>query len=463
MDYSGLSTDEISKHYSGEVAYIPEEDVHHPTLTVRQTIDFALESKTPKRLRERIPEMRGIFGRVFGVSHVMDTLVGNEYIRGVSGGERKRISIIESLAADPAVVAWDNSTRGLDAAAAVDYFKSLRIMTDTCGKATVVTVYQASDSVYNLADKVLIMDEGRMLYQGPANRAKTYFEDLGYECLPGQTTSDFLTSITSPGKREFRRGWEYRAPKGAAELEGAFRRSEAFKNVQEDIRNYEAELGSSENSDGSTTRQSNVILEDFKNFARSKKSRFVSRNSPYNTSLTKQILLCVRRQWWQLKGHPTPLYMKIATAVISALLISSMFYDMPATTSGAFTRGGFLYYSVILLAWIQFAEVEDAVQGREIISRQKRFAFVRPSAVVLSRVLFDLAVVFVLSTLYCIIAYFMAGLQMNVSLGSKHARTISILTRKIGGVLFPFLPVHVHCDRMLLLTVSGFRSNLPKL
>ena len=397
------------------MAYIPEDDVHHPTLTVRQTIEFALESKTPKKFRDRIPEMRDLYGRVFGISHVMDTLVGNEFIRGVSGGERKRISIIESLCADPAVVSWDNSTRGLDAAAAVDYFRSLRIMTDTCGKATIVTVYQASDAVYNLADKVMIIEDGRMLYQGPANEAKRYFEDLGYECQPGQTTADFLTGISLPEERVFRKGWEARAPKGAEELEKAFLQSEANKRIQRDIQNYEAELGRAESEDGSVIKQDDTILEDFKAFARSKKSRFVSKKSPYNTSYAKQILLCTRRQWWQLKGYPIPLYMKLITTVVCAFLIGSMFYDMPANISGAFSRGGFMFYSIALLVWIQLAELEDAVDGREIASRQKRYAFVRPSAVSLARVLFDIVTILIVNILYCLIAYFLGGLKTEVT------------------------------------------------
>lgn len=414
IDYSGLAPKEISKHYCGEVAYIPEDDVHNPTLTVRQTIEFALESRTPKRFQNRIPEMMNIYGRVFGISHIMDTLVGNEYIRGVSGGERKRISIIESLAADPAVVSWDNSTRGLDAAAAVDYFRSLRIMTDTCGKATIVTVYQASDAIIGLSDKILIIDEGRMLYQGPANEARRYFEDLGYACQPGQTIADFLTGITSPDKRVFREGWEARAPKGAAALEKCFREGQAFRRVEQDILEYEAELGYCESEDGSIPNKDNDVVGNFKEFTESKKSRFVSKKSPYNTSLAKQILLCIRRQWWQLKGYPIPLYMKLITTVVSALLIGSMFYDMPASTTGAFTRGGFIFYSVILLVWIQLAEVEDTISGREIIGRQKNFAFVRPSAVGLARVMFDFVVALLLTLVYCIIAYFMAGLKMEV-------------------------------------------------
>ena len=108
-----------------------------------------------------------MLAKVFGISHVMDTLVGNEHIRGVSGGERKRVSIIETLATDGVVVAWDGSTRGLDAAATVDYARSLRILTDVSRKATIVSLYQVSEEVWNYMDMVLLLDEGRMLFQGP--------------------------------------------------------------------------------------------------------------------------------------------------------------------------------------------------------------------------------------------------------------------------------------------------------
>lgn len=389
--------------------------MHFPTLTVRQTLEFALESKTPKRLRHKIPEILEIYGRVFGISHVMDSLVGNEYIRGVSGGEKKRLSIIESLGTDAAVTAWDNSTRGLDAASAVDYARSLRIMTDTCGKATVVTLYQASDAVYDLVDKVMVIDEGRMLYQGPAKHAKKYFEDLGYECQPRQTTTDFLTGVTCPETRTFRHGYEQCAPKSTAELESIFKQSDEYKAVQIDMQNYENELAQSQQFDESESCRSNTTVEEFKALSRNKKSRFVSSKSPYNTSLAKQILLCTKRQWWLLKGYPIPLYLKLISSIVLSLLFSSMFYDQPANVEGAFSRGGFFFYSVLTLAWIQLAELEDAVQGRDIISRQKRFAFVRPSAVTLSRVVYDFATVFVTSIPYCIISYFMAGLKMEVS------------------------------------------------
>lgn len=414
LDYSGLTPQEISKKYRGEVAYIPEDDVHFPTLTVRQTLQFALESKTPKRYRHDIPRYLEMFARVFGISHVLNTLVGNEYIRGVSGGERKRISIIESLTTNSSVVAWDNSTRGLDAASALDYARSLRIMTDTCGKATIVSLYQVSDSVYDLTDKVLLIDEGRMIFQGPSQLASTYFESLGYERQERQTTADFLSSVTSVSERRFRRGFESRTPKGAVELERAFSASTLYQDVQRGILEYEAGL-SDLSSNGTKSPMKDLNTESFKQSVRASKSRYVPSDSSYTTSFPRQVYICAKRQLWQLKGRPTPFYIKTGSTIINALLIGSMFYNQPTTSDGAFSRGGFIFYSAILLGWIQLAELEEAVLGRGIINRQKRFAFVKPSAVSLARVFVDLLVVLIQSILYSVITYFLAGMQKLVS------------------------------------------------
>ncbi|KAJ5772773.1 hypothetical protein N7457_007669 [Penicillium paradoxum] len=411
IDYSGLSPEEVRKHYRGAVAYIPEDDVHFPTLTVRQTLEFALQSKTPKRYRDKIPRYLEIYGRVFGMSHTMNTLVGNEYIRGVSGGERKRISIIESLATDSSVACWDNSTRGLDASSALDYARSLRIMTDTCGKATLLTLYQASDAIYELVDKVLLIDEGRMLYQGPANEAKGYFEDLGYECADMQTTSDFLTSITLPERRQFRAGWENRSPKGPIELEAAFRQSAAFAKIETAVKSYEDRKFTTKTSETYPADSDCDSVEEFKKTVQSDKSRFVSSKSPYTISLFRQVVLCTKRQIWQLKGHLGPLYIKLISCVVYGLLIGSMFYDQPQTTEGLYSRGGVLFYSAILLAWLQMSELEEAMQGRDILSRQKKYAFVRPSAVCLARVLTDMVVTIFLTFLYSIVMYFLSGLR----------------------------------------------------
>ena len=278
--YGGIPAAEQSKYYRGEVNYNPEDDQHFPTLNVWQTLKFSLMNKTKKHQKEDIPVIVDALLRMFGISHTKYTLVGNEYVRGISGGERKRVSIAETLATKSTVVCWDNSTRGLDASTALDYANSLRVMTDVSNRTTLVSLYQAGEGIYDLMDRVLVIDEGRMIFQGPAAEAKQYFLDLGYLCPDRQTTADFLTSITDPVERQFQEGYEARAPRTPEDLEKAFKASGHYKRLLGDVEKYESQLDKTEYADA----------REFKQSVEESKSRTVSKRSSYTVSFHRQVI-----------------------------------------------------------------------------------------------------------------------------------------------------------------------------
>ena len=98
VSYGGISAEQQKKHYRGEVNYNGEDDIHFANLNVWQTLSFALTNKTRKHKKGEIPIILDALMRIFGIQHTKYTLVGDEYVRGVSGGERKRVSIAETLA-----------------------------------------------------------------------------------------------------------------------------------------------------------------------------------------------------------------------------------------------------------------------------------------------------------------------------------------------------------------------------
>ena len=119
--YGSMDAKEARKH-RGQIVMNTEEELFFPSLTVGQTMDFATRLKIPSKLPHGIQspeelrtENRNFLLESMGIEHTHDTKVGNEFIRGVSGGERKRVSIIECMATRGSVFCWDNSTRGLDA------------------------------------------------------------------------------------------------------------------------------------------------------------------------------------------------------------------------------------------------------------------------------------------------------------------------------------------------------------
>ena len=87
---------------------------------------------------------------VFGISHTVNTKVGDDFVRGISGGERKRVSIAEAALSGSPLQCWDNSTRGLDSATALEFVKTLRIGSDISGSTALVSMYQASENSYRV-------------------------------------------------------------------------------------------------------------------------------------------------------------------------------------------------------------------------------------------------------------------------------------------------------------------------
>ncbi|KAI2609057.1 ABC-2 type transporter-domain-containing protein [Hypoxylon fragiforme] len=405
VSYGGIPAKQQKQIYRGEVNYNPEDDIHFASLNVWQTLTFALMNKTKRAAKEEIPVIANALMKMFGISHTKYTLIGDENIRGVSGGERKRVSIAETLASKSTVMAWDNSTRGLDASTALDYAKSLRIMTDITNRTTLVTLYQAGEGIYELMDKVLVIDQGRQIFSGPAKDAKQYFIDLGFECPERQTTADFLTAVTDPRERRFRPGFEDRAPKTPEELEEAFRKSPNYQKLLEDVQDYEEHLRKTEYVDAKR----------FDNAVQAAKSKHVGEKSPYTISFTRQVLASTKREFWLLFGDKAALWTKLFIIISNGFIVGSLYYKQPFSTAGAFTRGGALFFSIIFLGWLQLSELSKAVAGRDIAARHRDYAFYRPSAVSIARVIHDIPVVFVQVCIFGLTMYFMTNLDVDVS------------------------------------------------
>ncbi len=95
--------------------------------------------------KEFIDKVVDLLLSMFNIEHTKKTVVGDSFVRGISGGERKRVSLAETMITGGAVYSYDNSTRGLDASTALDYAKSLRIITNIYRTTTFVSLYQASE------------------------------------------------------------------------------------------------------------------------------------------------------------------------------------------------------------------------------------------------------------------------------------------------------------------------------
>jgi ABC-type multidrug transport system ATPase subunit len=155
LNYQGLSADQVWTQYRGEAIYTAETDHHFPKLTVGETLYFAARARCPRAIKEEFKHEYAIHTRdvvmaMLGISHTLNTKVGNDYIRGVSGGERKRVSIAEAVLSYSPWQCWDNSTRGLDSANAVELCRTLRLQSEIFGNCAFVAIYQAPEEAYDV-------------------------------------------------------------------------------------------------------------------------------------------------------------------------------------------------------------------------------------------------------------------------------------------------------------------------
>ncbi|KXH44175.1 ABC-2 type transporter [Colletotrichum simmondsii] len=404
ITYGGAPAEEMSKRFRGEIIYNPEDDLHYPTLTVKRTLNFALETRTPgkeSRLdgesrKDYIEEFMRVATKLFWIEHTLGTKVGNEYVRGVSGGERKRVSIAEAMITRASVQGWDNSSKGLDASTAVEYVRSIRAMTNMAETSTAVSLYQAGESLYDLVDKVLLIDKGKCLYFGPSESAKQYFIDLGFKCPDRWTTADFLTSVTDEHERHIRDGYESRIPRTPEEFDWAYRNSEAYRRNIQDVEEFESQL----HQQVEHRRQNESKKTETKN---------------YEIPFHKQVIYCTKRQFMVMAGDRASLFGKWGGLVFQGLIVGSLFYNLPNTAAGAFPRGGTLFFLLLFNALLALAEQTSAFESKPILLKHKSFSFYRPAAFAIAQTVVDVPLVFIQVILFNIIIYWMSNLARTAS------------------------------------------------
>jgi ABC-type multidrug transport system ATPase subunit len=410
VHYGGIDAKEMSKRFKGQVIYSEEDDVHNATLTVSQTIDFALRVKAtskllPEHSRKTFRKMiRDTLLKMFDVEHTKHTLVGSPTVRGVSGGERKRVSIMEVLCSGAAVIGWDNTSRGLDASTALDYAKSMRILTDVLETTMFVSLYQASESIWEQFDKVLVIDEGRCVYYGPRTQARQYFYSLGFGERPRQTSADYVTGMTDKYERIFQEGRsESNVPCSPEQLEEAYQKSDIYKQV----------LSEKNKFDEAVKNEEKARADEFRVAVKQEKHAGVRPHSQYTVPFWEQVYALFLRQMQMKAGDKFDIFMSYVTAIVLALLIGGIFFKMPTTTDGVFIRGGDLFILLLFSTLTAFAEMPTQMMGRPILARQAGYAFYRPAAQLIASLIADFPFGIPRTIMFTVIVYFMSGLALS--------------------------------------------------
>lgn len=208
------------------------------------------------------------------------------------------------MATNATVSSFDNASRGLDASSALDFAKSIRTMTDLYQSINFVSLYQAGEQVVQLFDRVIVLDAGRIIYNGPTRQARAYFEDLGFIANERATTGDFLTGCTDPNERETveARSNGLPVPLTPEDLEAAWRDSSIYKDMLEQRTLFLAE--------GEEARKT-----EFRDAVRESKRTGVSSKSPLTANFWTTVKALSIRQFQLRLQDRVGLFVSFMTAI----------------------------------------------------------------------------------------------------------------------------------------------------
>jgi len=261
------------------------------------------------------------------------------------------------------LAAWDNSTRGLDSASALKFVESLRTLAKLAGSAHAVAIYQASQAIYDIFDKAIVLYEGKCIYFGSAAKAKGYFEEQGWTCAQRQTTGDFLTSITNPSERKPREGMDNKVPRTAEEFEKRWLESENFQQLQKQIEQHEHDF-----PEGELEGQLRGIKQE-------RQAGHSRKKSPFTLSYPMQVKLNVKRNYQRIWNDISSTATTIFSQVVLALILGSLFYGADKQSTSSFgSKSATLFFAVLLNALIAISEINSLYAQRPIVEKHFSYA-----------------------------------------------------------------------------------------
>jgi len=353
----GANLDVFMRRVSG---YVTQEDIMNATLTVRETLQFQADLRlshklfTKEQREQRVEQVM----KDLAIDHRADMRIGDTEKRGLSGGEKKRVAIGVQLVTDPSILYLDEPTSGLDSYNSLAVIRLLRKLAER-GKTIITTVHQPRSTIFDLFDRLLVLNFGQTVYLGPAKEISPYLAKYGFVIPNNMNPADYVIDVLlDPNRADFTT-----ADVSNLDFAKSFQESEENGVLQESIK---------------FTNSSYPHLEDSKGM------------SPYATSVFVQFHHLARRHLRTLLRSPLSSIVQIAQALVLAFIIGSIFYQLgyiaPQDVQG---RVGVLFFVMINGAFAQSFSVGAFIEERLLINRERASGVYSAGPYFLSRVLVD--------------------------------------------------------------------------
>ncbi|KAK4480919.1 hypothetical protein RD792_011777, partial [Penstemon davidsonii] len=431
-----------TKSLKSRIGFVTQDDVLFPHLTVRETLTYAARLRLPSTLTREEKEKRAIdVIYELGLERCQDTMIGGSFVRGVSGGERKRVCIGNEIIINPSLLFLDEPTSGLDSTTALRIVETLQYIAET-GKTVITTIHQPSSRLFLKFDKLILLGKGSLLYFGKTSEAMAYFSSIGCSPFIAMNPAEFMldlangnvTDISVPSELEDKvqvgnSEAETKNGKPAPSIvhefhkleEQPYRRFLVNVSPEEGVlaRIVEAVRGDLYLVEAYETR----VAENEKKKLRIPlpideeiKSKVCSKKREWGASWCEQYSILF---WRGLKErrHDYFSWLRITQVLATATILGLLWWQSGGNNPNELQdQAGLLFFIGVFWGFFPvFTAIFTFPQERAMLSKERAADMYRLSAYFVARTTSDLPLDLMLPLLFLLVVYFMAGLRMNAA------------------------------------------------
>ncbi|EXC31694.1 ABC transporter G family member 14 [Morus notabilis] len=401
ITYNGHPFSGTIKRRTGFVA---QDDVLYPHLTVTETLLFTAMLRLPESLSR--DEKAGHVDRVItelGLTRCRHGMIGGPLFRGISGGEKKRVSIGQEMLINPSLLLLDEPTSGLDSTTAQWILTTLKRLASG-GRTIVTTIHQPSSRLYHMFDKVVLLSEGSPIYNGPASTALDYFSDIGFSASITLNPADLLLDLANGVGPDFKYATEHSESMEQEKKKVREALISAYdKNISARLK---AQLCTSE---AATNNTSSYAKKDASSSYKTEKG--VVKADEWYTSWWHQFKVLLQRGIKE-RRYETFNRLRIFQVISVAVLGGLLWWRTP--TSHIEDRIALLFFfSVFWGFYPLYNAVFTFPQERTMLMKERSSGMYRLSSYFLAKTIGDLPLELALPTAFVFIIYWMGGLKAD--------------------------------------------------
>ncbi|KAM9966535.1 hypothetical protein ACTFIR_006755 [Dictyostelium discoideum] len=382
--FNGKAANKSTHHR--DVAYVVQGDHHMAPFTVRETFKFSADLQMSEGTSEEEKNARvDYILKTLDLTRQQDTVVGNEFLRGVSGGQKKRVTIGVEMVKDAGLFLMDEPSTGLDSTTTLELMKHFRELSNVNQVSSLVALLQPGVEVTKLFDFLMIMNAGHMVYFGPMSDAISYFEGLGFKLPKHHNPAEFFQEIVDEPELYYE--GEGEPPlRGAEEFANAYKNSAMFQSIVNDLDNTQPDLTFCKDS---------------------------SHLPKYPTPLSYQIRLASIRAFKMLISSQVAVRMRIIKSIVMGLILGSLFYGLDLNQTDGNNRSGLIFFSLLFIVFSGMGAIAILFEQREVFYIQKDGKYYKTFAFFLSLIFSEIPIALLETVVFCVLVYWMCGLQAN--------------------------------------------------